>query len=115
MWGDAGDKPTDWAYEFLPKVDRNYSWVYLWDNMYNGIVKGLFAFGMNGVAIGPDTKKNIDALKKADWLVIGEIYPEETIEFWTEKAGHSPAEIKKNQTTRYTTPSSTLTPTDAHS
>jgi len=30
---------------------------------------------MNGVAIGPDSKKNIDALKKADWLVVGEIIP----------------------------------------
>ena len=54
----------------------------LWDNMYNGIVKGIFAFGMNGVTIGPDSKKNIDALKKADWLVVGEIYQDETSEFW---------------------------------
>ena len=64
MYGDAATKQTDWAYAYLPKVDRNFSWVQLWDNMYNGIVKGMFAFGMNGVAIGPDSKKNIDALKK---------------------------------------------------
>ena len=50
--------------------------------MYHGKVKGLFAFGMNGVAIGPDSQKNIDALKKADWLVVCEIYPDETSEFW---------------------------------
>ena len=50
--------------------------------MYNGKVKGMFAFGMNGVMIGPDTNKNINALKKADWLVVGEIYPDETSEFW---------------------------------
>ena len=50
--------------------------------MYGGKVKGLFAFGMNGVMIGPDSQKNIDALKKADWLVVGEIYPDETSEFW---------------------------------
>ncbi len=82
FYGDAATKQNDFAYDFLPKVDRNYSWTYLWDNMYNGVVKGLFAFGMNGVAIGPDTKKNIDALKRADWLVVGEIYPDETSEFW---------------------------------
>src|SRR6266404_492626 len=81
LYGDAATKQTDWAFNYLPKVDRNYSWTYLWDNMYNGIVKGIFAFGMNGVAIGPDTKKNIDALKRADWLVVGEIYPDETSEF----------------------------------
>ena len=104
MYGDAASKQTDFAYDYLPKVDRNYSWVYLWDNMYNGIVKGLFAFGMNGVAIGPDSKKNIDALKKADWLVVGEIYPDETSEFWTEKAGNSPDEIKNIQTVVYRLP-----------
>ena len=50
--------------------------------MYRGTVKGLLAFGMNGVAIGPNSQKNIDALKKADWLVVCEIYPDETSEFW---------------------------------
>jgi len=103
MYGDAANKQNDWAFAYLPKVDRNYSWVPLWDNMYNGIVKGLLAFGMNGVAIGPDSKKNIDALKKADWLVVGEIYPDETSEFW-KSPGISQDEMKKIQTTVYRLP-----------
>jgi formate dehydrogenase major subunit len=103
MYGDAATKENGWAYDFLPKVDRNYSWTYLWDNMYNGVVKGLFAFGMNGVAIGPDTQKNIDALKRADWLVVGEIYPDETSEFWR-SPGITTDEMKKIQTTVYRLP-----------
>ena len=103
FYGDAATKQTDWAYDYLPKVDRNYSWVQLWDNMYNGIVKGIFAFGMNGVAIGPDTQKNIDALKKADWLVVGEIYPDETSEFW-KSPGITAEDQKKIQTTVYRLP-----------
>src|SRR6185369_14879759 len=70
MYGDAAKKENDWAFNYLPKVDRNYSWTQIWDNMYQGKVKGIFAFGMNGVAIGPDSQKNIDALKKAEWLVV---------------------------------------------
>src|SRR5947207_7977585 len=73
LFGDAATKQNGFAFDYLPKVDRNYSWVQMWDNMYNGVVKGMLAFGMNGVAIGPDSKKNIDAQKKADWLVVGEI------------------------------------------
>ena len=103
MYGDAATKQNGWAFDYLPKVDRNYSWAYLWDNMYNGIVKGIFAFGMNGVAIGPDSKKNIDALKKADWLVVGEIYPDETSEFWR-SPGISTDDMKKIQTTVYRLP-----------
>src|SRR5438309_696980 len=33
--------------------------------MYARRIKGLLAFGMNGVAIGPNSQKNIDALKNA--------------------------------------------------
>jgi formate dehydrogenase major subunit len=103
MYGDAATKQNDWAYDFLPKVDRNYAWVQMWDDMYNGLIKGFFAFGMNGVAIGPDTKKNIDALKRAEFVVVGEIYPDETSEFWM-SPGITEDEQKKIATTVYRLP-----------
>jgi formate dehydrogenase major subunit len=71
--------------------------------MYRGNVKGMFAFGMNGVSIGPDSQKNIDALKKAEWLVVGEIYPDETSEFWR-SPGISADDAKSIQTTVYRLP-----------
>ena len=100
MYGDAAKKENDWAFHYMPKVERNYSWTEIWDNMYRGSVKGMFAFGMNGVAIGPDTQKNIEALKRADWLVVGEIYPDETSEFW-KSPGISREEMKNIKTTVY--------------
>ena len=103
LYGDAANKQNDFAFGYLPKVDRNYSWTQIWDNMFRGSVKGLFAFGMNGVMIGPVTQKNIDALKKADWLVVGEIYPDETSEFWR-APGITPEEMKKINTTVYRLP-----------
>src|SRR5229473_819108 len=103
LYGDAATKQNGFAFDYLPKVDRNYSWVQLWDDMYNGVVKGMLAFGMNGVAIGPDSKKNINALKKADWLVVGEIYPDETSEFW-KSPGITQDEMKQIQTTVYRLP-----------
>ena len=103
FYGDAATKQNDFAYNYLPKVDRNYSWTQIWDQMYRGNVKGLFAFGMNGVMVGPDTQKNIDALKKADWLVVGEIYPDETSEFWR-APGTTTDEMKKINTTVYRLP-----------
>ena len=103
MYGDAATKENDWAFHHLPKIDRNYSWTQIWDDMAAGQVKGIFAFGMNGVQIGPNARKNIDALKKAEWLVVGEIYPDETSEFWR-APGTTPEEIKKIQTTVYRLP-----------
>ena len=103
LYGDAATKENDFAFHYMPKVDRNYSWTQIWDNMYRGSVKGMLAFGMNGVAIGPDSQKNIDALKKADWLVVGEIYPDETSEFWR-SPGITADEMKTINTTVYRLP-----------
>src|SRR5882672_1397560 len=100
LYGDAAKKENDFAFQYLPRIDRNYSWTELWDHMYRGDVKGLFAVGMNGVAIGPNSQKNINALKKADWLVVGEIYPDETSEFWR-SPGITREEMKNINTTVY--------------
>jgi formate dehydrogenase major subunit len=103
MYGPAATKENDFAFNYLPKVDRNYSWVNIWNDMYEGKIKGLFAFGMNGVMIGPDSNKNINALKKADWLVVCEIYPDETSEFWR-APGITTEEMKQINTTVYRLP-----------
>jgi formate dehydrogenase major subunit len=103
MYGNNATKENDFGFAWLPRLDRNYSWVNIWNDMYNGKVKGFFAFGMNGVMIGPDTQKNIDALKKADFLVVCEIYPDETSSFWM-APGTTPDEMKKINTTVYRLP-----------
>ena len=103
LYGPAATKENDFAFNYLPKIDRNYSWVNIWNDMYEGKIKGIFAFGMNGVMIGPDSNKNIDALKKADWLVVCEIYPDETSEFWR-APGITADDQKKINTTVYRLP-----------
>lgn len=103
MYGDAATKENDWAFAYLPKVDREYSWAHIWDDMYQGKVKGVLAFGMNGVAIGPNSQKNIDALKKADWLAVCEIYPDETSEFW-KSPGITAGDMKNIKTEVYRLP-----------
>ena len=103
MYGNNATKENDFGFSYLPKVDRNYSWVNIWNDMYNGKIKGFYAFGMNGVMIGPDSQKNIDSLKKADFLVVCEIYPDETSSFWM-APGITADEMKKINTTVYRLP-----------
>ena len=103
MYGDAASKDNDFAFHYLPKIERRHSWTEIWDEMYRGSIKGFFAFGMNGVMIGPDTQKNIDALKKADFLVVCEIYPDETSGFW-QAPGITGEELKNINTTVYRLP-----------
>src|SRR5262245_11046464 len=103
IYGDSAKKENDFNYQYLPKIDRKFSWAEMWDEMYAGKVKGLFAFGMNGVAIGPNSRKNIEALKKADFLVVCDLYAEETAEFWN-SPGITKDEMKNINTTVYRLP-----------
>ena len=103
FYGDAATKENGFGFDYLPKAGQDCSWTHIWEDMYNGKVKGMFAFGMNGVMIGPDTNKNINALKKADWLVVGEIYEDETSEFW-KAPGITADEQKTINTTVYRLP-----------
>src|SRR5688572_29182013 len=103
LYGDSAQQGNDFNFHYLPKIDRKFSWTELWDEMYSGKVKGLIAFGMNGVAIGPNSHKNVEALKKADWLVVCDLFPEETAEFWN-SPGITKDEMSKINTTVYRLP-----------
>jgi formate dehydrogenase major subunit len=85
MYGGAATEKNEWGFHWLPKIDPavNYSWVYIFDKMYKGEIKGFIDFGMNPVANGPNTEKIIAALSKLDWMVIAEAFETETASFWT--------------------------------
>jgi formate dehydrogenase major subunit len=106
LYGKNATKDNDWGYEWLPKVDGNYSWLYMFDDMYRGNSKraggeepgpeGLISFGMNPVGTGPNSPKMVAALSKLKWLVVVENSETETATFWKapkELGGKPAAEI----------------------
>jgi formate dehydrogenase major subunit len=92
-YGRAATKENEWGYHWLPKIADNYSWVYLFDHMYAGTIKGFIDFGMNPVANGPNTEKMIAALAKLEWCVITEAFETETADFWKVTNGPSQTEV----------------------
>jgi formate dehydrogenase major subunit len=91
-WGKNATKENDFGYAWLPKVDGNYSWMYIFDDMYRGsstraggeerAPEGFLTFGMNPVGLGPNSKKMIAALSKLKWMVVVENVETETASFW---------------------------------
>jgi formate dehydrogenase major subunit len=91
-YGNASTKDNDWGYGWLPKTDGNYSWMYIFDDMYRGFSmraggkepgpEGFITFGMNPVGLGPNSKKMINALAKLKWMVVVENAETETASFW---------------------------------
>src|SRR5476651_2188764 len=116
MYGKAATKENDFGYEWLPKVDGNYSWMYICDDMYRGSAtraggtepspEGLITFGMNPVGIGPNTSKTLAALSKLKWLVVGENYEIETATFWKAPKSYGGLEAAQIQTEVYQLPCS---------
>jgi len=115
-YGKNATKENGFGYEWLPKVDGNYSWMYIFDDMYRGNSsrvggtepgpEGLITFGMNPVGIGPNAGKMIAALSQLKWLVVGEIYDIETATFWKAPPQYGGAEPSKIKTEVYQLPCS---------
>jgi formate dehydrogenase major subunit len=107
LYGKSATKENEFGYSWLPKADGNYSWMYIFDDMYRGKStrvggvepgpEGFITAGMNPVGIGPNTSKIIGALSKLKWLVVIENYEIETATFWKapkEYGGPASSEIQ---------------------
>jgi formate dehydrogenase major subunit len=106
-YGAAATKENEFGYSWLPKVDGNYSWLYIFDDMYRGHSmraggeepgpEGFITFGMNPVGLGPNSKKMVAALSKLKWMVVVENVETESAIFWKapkEYEGKDPAAIQ---------------------
>jgi formate dehydrogenase major subunit len=108
IWGAKATKENDFGYAWLPKLDGNYSWTYMFDDMYAQKKKaaggeepgpeGLVSFGMNPVGTGPNTPKMIAALAKLKWLVVVENVETETASFWKAPSEYGTPDASKIQT-----------------
>jgi len=104
-YGKAATKDNDFGYAWLPKVDGNYSWMYICDDMYRGNStraggkepgpEGFISFGMNPVGLGPNSKKWIGALSKLKWMVIVENVETESAGFWKAPKEYEPPDASK--------------------
>jgi formate dehydrogenase major subunit len=121
-WGPAATKDNDFGYDWLPKTDGNYSWMYIFDDMYRGHSmraggkepgpEGLVAFGMNPVGLGPNSKKMIAALSKLKWLVVVDNVETETAGFWKAPTEYGGPQASKIGTEVYLLPAATFAEKD---
>ncbi len=94
FFGENAVKENGFGYEWLPKVDdgKVYSWLDIFDDMYNGKIKGFFAWGMNPACSGSNAGKVRESLGKLDWMVNVNLFDNETGSFW-KGPGVDPAQV----------------------
>ncbi len=95
MFGEAATQENNFGYSWLPKIDdgKTYSWLDIFDEMYQGKFKGFFAWGQNPACSGANSNKTRQAMAKLDWMVNVNIFDNETASFW-KGPGMKPDEIK---------------------
>jgi len=122
VWGNAATADNEFGYSWLPKVDGNYSWMYIFDDMYRGSStraggkevgpEGFISFGMNPVGLGPNSKKMVGALSKLKWMVIVENVETESSIFWKAPPEYEPPPPSQIATEVYLLPAATFAEKD---
>ena len=95
MFGDSAKPENDLGYGWMPKLEdgKNYSWLDLFDSMYNGELTGFFSWGQNPTVSGANANKVRRALTRLDWMVAVNLFHNETASFW-EGPDMDPKKIK---------------------
>ncbi len=95
MFHDKATAENGFCYSWMPKLDDgvHYSLMHLFDKMYEGKIKGLFAVGTDPAVSSPNTNKVRKALEKLDWMVGENIFNNETYSFW-KGPGVDPKKVK---------------------
>ena len=97
-WGDAAKPENNWAYDYLPKVDKLYDMLQVYELMYDGKINGYIAQGFNPLAAAPNKAKLNAAFAKLKFLVIMDPLATETSEFWKNYGEHNDVDSSKIQT-----------------
>jgi formate dehydrogenase major subunit len=104
-FGGAATKENDWAYDLLPKLDRTYDVLTVFELMGQGKLNGYLCQGFNPLASFPDKNKLIKGLSQLKWLVTIDPLSTETSVFWQNHGEHNDVDPSKIQTEVFRLPS----------
>jgi formate dehydrogenase major subunit len=105
-YGKAATKENDWAFDYLPKIDKPYDMMAVFDAMSQGKVTGYVVQGFNPLASMPDKDRSIEALSKLKYLVTIDPLVTETSNFWQNRGEHNKVDSASIQTEVFRLPSS---------
>jgi formate dehydrogenase major subunit len=97
-FGDAATDKNNWAYDYLPKIDKLYDILQVYELMAQGKITGYLAQGFNPLASAPNKAKMNAAFSKLKFLVIMDPLATETSEFWRNYGELNDVDSSKIQT-----------------
>ncbi|CAG9167193.1 Formate dehydrogenase-O major subunit [Cupriavidus pampae] len=97
-WGNAATAENNWAYDYLPKLDKPYDMLQMYELMTQGKINGYIAQGFNPLAAAPNKNKVLRAFSSLKFMVIMDPLATETSEFWRNAGESNDVESAKIQT-----------------
>jgi formate dehydrogenase major subunit len=104
-YGAAATKENDFAFDYLPKNDKTYDILQVFQLMAQGKVNGYFCQGFNPLASVPDKAKLTAGLSKLKFLVVIDPLVTETSNFWQHRGELNDVDPKAIQTEVFRLPS----------
>jgi formate dehydrogenase major subunit len=81
-WGPAATRENHYGYDWLPKLDKPYDVLHIFERMHQGKMNGFFCQGFNPLAAVSNKAKVAEGLAKLKYLVVIDPLSTETSEFW---------------------------------
>ena len=97
-YGPAAHAGNDYAYRWLPKLDKPYDSMRMFDLMAQGKVHGFICQGFNPLASYPNKDKMQTALSSLKFMVVMDPLATETSAFWQNHGAHHPVKSAEIQT-----------------
>jgi formate dehydrogenase major subunit len=96
-YGEAATAANDFHFDWLPRIDGDYSQLPFFENMSRGQVQGYFLFGQNPGGGGPNAGLHRAGLRNLDWLVVLDWFETESAVFWKNDPTGPPADQIKTE------------------
>jgi formate dehydrogenase major subunit len=104
-YGNAATRDNNWAFEYLPKLDKEYDILQAFELMGQGKMNGYICQGFNPVGSAPNKAKIVGALSKLKFLVVIDPLATETSEFWKNYGPYNDVDPAKIPTEVFRLPS----------
>ena len=103
-YGKAATKENNFCFDWLPKFDKGYDVLHMFERMHNGLMNGYICQGFNPLAAVPNKAKVSAALAKLKFLVVIDPLETDTAEFWKPFGEFNQVDPTKIQTTVFRLP-----------
>ena len=105
-WGDHAHEGNNYAFEYLPKLDKPYDMLQSYELMNQGEMNGYICQGFNPLAAAPNKAKLIKGFSNLKYMIIMDPLVTETSEFWRNAGEHNDVDSSQIQTEVFRLPTS---------